>query len=282
MSADDLDDDYFVGDDLVGAPESDGEEQDGEISDAAGERAPLDEELDDIPTLKEELKKKRKREEDGGEEAKEEKKKKKKKPKKARVDRVTGESVLEEAEIKEYVCETFAKPHEDDNLSDYIKTLLPKYEKELTNPSKRAHAGSPRVIIITSSAIRAVNLIRLVKTLGKCAKLFAKHLKVSEQVALLKTEKTPIAVGTPNRILKLLEDGEGMTARHLRAREHGLIVYLFTGALDLEKLAYVILDGSHRDTKERTLFTIPEIKTDLVALLKDIKQRSPAAEMCIY
>ncbi|KAJ3040621.1 cms1 ribosomal small subunit [Rhizophlyctis rosea] len=257
MSADSLDDDYFAGDELIGRQTSDAEEQDGEIEEV-GEREPLDEELDDSPVQSEETTKKRKREED----TKEEKKKKKKKPKKVWEDRVTGESVLEEAGVEPHLCEAFTEPHDDDNLTSFVKTLLPNYEKELTNPSKRAHNGSPRVIIITSSAIRAVNLIRAVKTLGKCAKLFAKHLKVSEQIAQLKAEKTPIAVGTPNRILKLLQDGEG--------------------ALDLTKLAYVILDGSHRDSKERTLFTIPEIKTDLVLLLKEIAKTQGDAAMCIY
>lgn len=41
----------------------------------------------------------------------------------------------------------------------------------------------------------------------KIAKLFAKHFKVQDQVDLLSKQYFPVAVGTPNRLSKLVELG---------------------------------------------------------------------------
>ena len=39
------------------------------------------------------------------------------------------------------------------------------------------------------------------------AKLFAKHIKLKESVAFLKSKRTGIAVGTPTRLKDLMDDG---------------------------------------------------------------------------
>lgn len=59
-------------------------------------------------------------------------------------------------------------------------------------------------------------------------KLFAKHLKVEEQETMLSSTKAAIAVGTPNRLLKLAE----------------------RGSLKLGRLRYIILDVQ-LDSKKR-------------------------------
>ena len=41
----------------------------------------------------------------------------------------------------------------------------------------------------------------------KIAKLFAKHFKVQDQIDLLSKQYFPVAVGTPNRLSKLIELG---------------------------------------------------------------------------
>ena len=41
----------------------------------------------------------------------------------------------------------------------------------------------------------------------KIAKLFAKHFKVQDQIDLLSKQYFPVAVGTPNRLAKLVELG---------------------------------------------------------------------------
>lgn len=69
-------------------------------------------------------------------------------------------------------------------------------------------AGSPVCIIVCSSAIRCTQVIANLSNRYKCriAKLFAKHMKVEEQVELLK-KSFPIAVGTPSRMNRLVELG---------------------------------------------------------------------------
>jgi protein CMS1 len=39
------------------------------------------------------------------------------------------------------------------------------------------------------------------------AKLFAKHIKLQESINFLKTTRTGIAVGTPQRLKALMDDG---------------------------------------------------------------------------
>lgn len=71
--------------------------------------------------------------------------------------------------------------------------------------------GAPVVLIVSASGIRAVEVIRalpLFAEAAKIGKLFAKHLKVAEQVYFLENTCTHICVGTPNRIDKLISDGK--------------------------------------------------------------------------
>ncbi|KAG0337473.1 hypothetical protein BG004_007626 [Podila humilis] len=107
--------------------------------------------------------------------------------------------------------------------------------------------GSPVVLIISASGIRAVDVVRalpLFTEAAKVGKLFAKHLKVPEQVYFLENTVSHICVGTPNRVDKLISDG----------------------ALKLDRLELVLLD-CHLDAKRRTLLNMPEIRIDLFKML---------------
>ncbi|CAO3567642.1 unnamed protein product [Mortierella alpina] len=107
--------------------------------------------------------------------------------------------------------------------------------------------GAPVVLIVSSSGIRAVEVIRalpLFAEAAKVGKLFAKHLKVPEQVYFLENTCTHICVGTPNRIDKLISDG----------------------ALHLDRLELILLD-CHKDAKQLTLLDYKEISVDLFKML---------------
>ncbi|KAI1300383.1 cms1 ribosomal small subunit [Mortierella claussenii] len=126
--------------------------------------------------------------------------------------------------------------------------------------------GSPVVLMVSASGIRAVEVIRslpLFAEAAKVGKLFAKHLKVSEQVYFLENTCTHICVGTPNRIDKLIADG----------------------ALHLDRLELVLLD-CHRDAKKRTLLDIQEIRVDLFKMLGlealDEKIRSGQTQVALF
>lgn len=86
----------------------------------------------------------------------------------------------------------------------------PRDKKKPLETSTDLPKGSPIVLILSSSGIRAVDVIRALPLFAEAArigKLFAKHLKVPEQVQFLNHTATHICVGTPNRIEKLIADG---------------------------------------------------------------------------
>ena len=78
----------------------------------------------------------------------------------------------------------------------------------------------------------------------KTAKLFAKHLKVIEQVQILK-EYQPLACGTPHRLSQLLE----------------------IKALNFSATRLIILDMA-KDSKNYHLLNLPGIANDTAAFLK--------------
>ncbi|KAF9439355.1 hypothetical protein BGZ76_000016 [Entomortierella beljakovae] len=126
--------------------------------------------------------------------------------------------------------------------------------------------GSPVVLIVSSSGIRAVDVVRalpLFAEAAKVGKLFAKHLKVSEQAYFLANTCTHICVGTPNRIEKLVADG----------------------SLNLDRLELVLID-CHRDAKKRTILDIQEIRVDLFKMLGlealEEKFRSGQTQVAIF
>ena len=68
-------------------------------------------------------------------------------------------------------------------------------------------------MFIAGAALRVADVTRILKDRklrgdkgGDVAKLFAKHFKIAQHIAYLKQTKIGIAVGTPGRIGKLLND----------------------------------------------------------------------------
>ncbi|GAB2230173.1 hypothetical protein Drorol1_Dr00014430 [Drosera rotundifolia] len=107
--------------------------------------------------------------------------------------------------------------------------------------------GSPAVLVISSSAIRSLELLRGLRSLTEeCppVKLFSKHIKIEDQVSLLKN-RVNIGSGTPSRIKKLCE----------------------MEALGLLRLNVLILD-MHSDAKGYSLFTLPQVRDEFWDLYK--------------
>ncbi|KXN65390.1 hypothetical protein CONCODRAFT_13019 [Conidiobolus coronatus NRRL 28638] len=142
----------------------------------------------------------------------------------------------------------YKEPHIMENLAPFVKAMI-KDATVLSDLPKAKFVGHPTVLMITSSAIRATDLIRALKTVSgtsKVAKLFSKHIKLSEQVQFLKENTFNIGVGTPNRILKLSE----------------------TKDLKLGRLKYVILD-MHRDVRKLNIADMRDTAPDLFTFYKD-------------
>ncbi|KAJ1674471.1 hypothetical protein EV182_003210 [Spiromyces aspiralis] len=110
------------------------------------------------------------------------------------------------------------------------------------------HKGSPRVLVVCGSAIRAAELTRRLRPISKrqVAKLFSKHIKIEEQKKLLEGNAVDIGVGTPNRILKLIESG------HLR----------------ITQLRLILVDCT-KDQKMRMVIDMDETREDLYTLWKN-------------
>jgi protein CMS1 len=121
-----------------------------------------------------------------------------------------------------------------------------------TAPSEK---GAPHTLVIAASGIRAADLTRALRQFQtkECmvAKLFAKHIKLQEQIELCKKCRMGIGVGTPQRVLDLLDQG----------------------ALKLEFLERVVVDASHVDQKKRGILDMKEVQAPLVKLLARMKER---------
>ncbi|XP_033984729.1 protein CMSS1 [Trematomus bernacchii] len=131
-------------------------------------------------------------------------------------------------------------------LSSFLKQVCPKWSKVQKQHKEKS---SVVLLIICSSALRAIELLKQMtafKGEAKAVKLFAKHIKIEEQVKLLQKGVTHVGVGTPGRISALIEkDG-----------------------LSLKALKYVVLDWNWRDQKLRRMVDVPEVKLDFMKLLE--------------
>lgn len=128
--------------------------------------------------------------------------------------------------------------------------------------------GTPMVLIVCVSARRAVSVLKeLARIKVPVAKLFAKHMEISQQRQLLSTKAFGLAVGTPNRIQALC-DGDDTSSD-----------------LSLRSTRLVILD-SHANQKGFTVFTLPDTAPetmDLVStrVLPQLKKRKDI-KLAIY
>ncbi|VVB03194.1 unnamed protein product [Arabis nemorensis] len=113
----------------------------------------------------------------------------------------------------------------------------------------KVEPGNPSVLVISSSALRSLELqregLRLLTKQCPAVKLFSKHLKVEEQVSLLK-KRVNIGSGTPSRIKKLID----------------------IEALGLSRLDMIVLD-MHTDVKGFSLFTLPQVRDEFWDLYKN-------------
>ncbi|XP_038155585.1 protein CMSS1 [Cyprinodon tularosa] len=155
-------------------------------------------------------------------------------------------SVIELEELKLHNSCFLSSNDLTHTLSSYLKQVCPKWAKIQKQHTEKSSAV---ILIVCSSALRTIDLIKQLtafKGEAKASKLFAKHIKIEEQVKLLQKGVTHIGVGTPGRISALI-DKEG---------------------LNLKALRYLIVDWNWRDQKLRRMVDIPEIKLDFMKLLE--------------
>ncbi|KAM7446900.1 cms1 ribosomal small subunit [Porites harrisoni] len=132
----------------------------------------------------------------------------------------------------------------------YLSKVIPHWSGNVAKLDRKGNKGAPILLFVSSAATRAVDLNRSAAEFkGNCktVKLFAKHMKMSEQESFLESHVVHFGIGTPSRILKLLQNG----------------------ALKTLRLKYVILDWTWRDQKLRRMIDIPEVRGEVINLLKD-------------
>ncbi|KAK6118584.1 hypothetical protein DH2020_047670 [Rehmannia glutinosa] len=120
-------------------------------------------------------------------------------------------------------------------LDEHVKVSFGSSWKEVLC-EKHLHEGqvdpgNPALLVISSSALRSLELFRELRSLTKechAAKLFSKHMKIEEQ------EYVDLS---PARIKKLID----------------------MEALGLSRLALIVLD-MHQDVKGYSLFTLPQVR----------------------
>lgn len=143
-----------------------------------------------------------------------------------------------------------------------VHSLTPHPEIPLTSSS--ATPGTPHTLILTSSAIRATHVIRALRTLQTSkdiviAKLFAKHIKLSDSIALCNSTRINIGVGTPARMLELMREG----------------------ALKLDGCVRLVLDMSAVNEKKQGLLDVRETQKAVVEFVNEpgVKERLSDGEM---
>ncbi|NXO21316.1 CMS1 protein, partial [Cisticola juncidis] len=123
------------------------------------------------------------------------------------------------------------------SFSSYLKEICPKWAK-----LRRKHQEKKSLVmlVLCSSALRSLELIKSMTAFkGDCRvlKLFAKHIKIKEQINMLEKGVFHVGIGTPGRVKALVEQD----------------------ALCLNSTKYLILDWNWRDQKLRRMMDIPEV-----------------------
>lgn len=148
-----------------------------------------------------------------------------------------------------------------------VKRFQPKWKRKYLGDFGTSAVGSPILLVVSYSAIRATDFVRSLRSFqtkeNLICKVFAKHMKMKDQLSAL-SGQVRIAVGTPSRILKLCD----------------------AGAFSFDQLEHVLLDMG-KDAKTRSFFDIPDIRNDFFNLfnkyiLARMRSRGGPCRICLY
>ncbi|TKA23652.1 hypothetical protein B0A50_06488 [Salinomyces thailandicus] len=158
------------------------------------------------------------------------------------------------------------KDRTTEQLPDFLDKYAAPRRKKKSEGKKLSDApeakGSPHTLVVAGAGLRAAELVRALRKYqtkeSHVAKLFAKHIKLAEAINTAKKTRMGIGVGTPQRIIDLLDDG----------------------ALQLGHIERIVVDASHIDAKKRGILDMQDTQPQLAKLLsrKDVKDRYQAED----
>jgi len=132
-------------------------------------------------------------------------------------------------------------------VASFMKTGVPKWKKQLDNYS--AHQ-CPVILVLCGNALRSCNLNTEAKSFKtedcRSVKLFGKHLKLKDQIEKLKGKIVHFAVGSPARVLKLLDEGH----------------------MSIESTKFIAIDWNWRDVKLKRMVDQADIREPLMKLFE--------------
>ncbi|KAL8387306.1 hypothetical protein RB595_010005 [Gaeumannomyces hyphopodioides] len=138
-------------------------------------------------------------------------------------------------------------PRSLENLPTFLEAFASGGAAELGASPK--DKGAPHTIVVAGAGLRAADLTRALRKYQKkgntVAKLFAKHIKMEEAISFLQKNHTGVAVGTPVRLMDLLDNG----------------------ALSVKNLKRIVVDASHIDQKKRGVMDMRETALPLARWL---------------
>jgi len=126
------------------------------------------------------------------------------------------------------------------------RLALPASVKSLSKAPKVN--GAPRLLFVSAAALRVIDISRQLKKLsGDIAvpQLFSRHHKLTDHVTLCSKTAFNVAVGTSERLAKLLD----------------------ADALSLSSTSHLLLDVTYRDAKKQTLLDLPDARLALFKTL---------------
>ena len=133
-----------------------------------------------------------------------------------------------------------------ENILQLVQRCITNWEPTLKKAFSSKPSSSTTVLVVSGSSNRACALIKQLSKLKlPCAKLFSRHMKPDQQRDALRKTAFPVGVGTPNRVLKLLD----------------------LGYLKLAKTTLVVFDCTV-DVKGYNMFTQADTKGDCAVLLQ--------------
>ena len=108
---------------------------------------------------------------------------------------------------------SWEKPRTSENLADFLEQFAGSRRKKKGQKLENAAAemGSPHTIVVAGAGLRAADLTRALRKFqtkqALVAKLFAKHIKLKDAIDTVKKTRMNIGIGTPQRLIDLLNDG---------------------------------------------------------------------------